>query len=125
MEWHPAGWSVCVPLLISPCTVKSRSSLLASAHPGDPRKRALKRLWCGGSSLGLLTFSICQRQTHCGNSPLPFVRLSKANYAVLVQNGFTLCCCHAAQSGIDASRNDIVLWVISWFSVGAVSSLQY
>ena len=80
---------MCVPLLISPCTVKSRSSLLASAHPGDPGKRALKRLWCGGSSLGLLTFSICQRQTHCGNSPLPFVRLSKANYAVLVQNGLS------------------------------------
>ena len=47
MEWHPAGWSVCLPLLISPCTIKSRSSLLALANPGGPGKRAVKRLWCG------------------------------------------------------------------------------
>jgi len=48
MEWCPAGWSVCLPLLIFPCTVKSRSSLLAPAHAGGPGKRAVKRLWCGG-----------------------------------------------------------------------------
>jgi len=31
-----------------PCTIKSRSSLLAPAHPVGPRKRAVKRLWwCG------------------------------------------------------------------------------
>jgi len=35
---------VCLPLLISPCTIKSRSSLLAPAHPGGPGKRAVKRL---------------------------------------------------------------------------------
>jgi len=33
MEWHPAEWSVCLSLLIFPCTIKSRSSLLASTHP--------------------------------------------------------------------------------------------
>jgi len=38
MEWHPAGWSVCLPLLIFPCTTKSRSSLLAPADPGGPGK---------------------------------------------------------------------------------------
>ena len=48
MEWHPAGWSVCLPLLIFPCTVKSRSSLLAPADPGGLGKRAVKRLWCDG-----------------------------------------------------------------------------
>jgi len=37
---------VCLPLLIFPCTIKSRSSLLAPAHPGGPGKRAVKRLWC-------------------------------------------------------------------------------
>jgi len=42
MEWRPAGWSVCLPLLITPCTIKSRSSLLAPAHPGGPGKRAVK-----------------------------------------------------------------------------------
>jgi len=38
MEWCPAGWSVCLPLLIFPCTIKSRSSDLAPAHPGGPEK---------------------------------------------------------------------------------------
>ena len=44
MEWRPAGWSVCLPLLIFPCTIKSRSSLMAPAYPGGPGKRAIKRL---------------------------------------------------------------------------------
>jgi len=39
MEWHPAGWSVCLPPLIFPCTIKSRSSLLAPAHPVVPEKQ--------------------------------------------------------------------------------------
>jgi len=38
---------VCLPLLIFPCTMKSRSSL-AAAHLSGPGKRAVKRLWCGG-----------------------------------------------------------------------------
>ena len=46
MEWRPAGWLVCLPLLIFPCTIKSRSSLMAPAHPGGPGKRAVKRLRC-------------------------------------------------------------------------------
>ena len=44
MEWRPAGWSVCLPLLIFPSTIKSRSSLLAPADVGGPGKRAVKRL---------------------------------------------------------------------------------
>jgi len=55
IEWCPAGWSVCLPLLIFPCTIKSRSSILAPAHPGGPGKRAVKQLrwmhrylWCIG-----------------------------------------------------------------------------
>ena len=50
MEWHPAIWSVCLPLFIFPCTIKSRGSLLAPAHPGGPGKRGVKRLWCGAIS---------------------------------------------------------------------------
>jgi len=38
---------VCLPLLVFPCTIKSRSSLLAPAHAGGPGKRAVKRLCCG------------------------------------------------------------------------------
>ena len=43
IEWCPAGWSVCLPLLIFTCTIKSRSSLLAPAHPDGPGKRSVKR----------------------------------------------------------------------------------
>jgi len=46
MEWRPAGWSVCLPLLISTCTIKSRSSLLALAHPGGPRNKGRKMVVC-------------------------------------------------------------------------------
>jgi len=42
MEWRPAGLSVSLPLLIFPCTIKSRSFLLAPANPGGPGKRAVK-----------------------------------------------------------------------------------
>jgi len=35
---------MCLPLLIFPCPIKSRNSLLASADPGDSGKRAIKRL---------------------------------------------------------------------------------
>jgi len=45
MAWRPAGWSVYLPVLIFPCTIKSRSSLLAPAHPGGPGKSAVKWLW--------------------------------------------------------------------------------
>jgi len=40
---------VGVSATIFPCTIKSRSSLLAPTHPGGAGKRAVKRLWwCGG-----------------------------------------------------------------------------
>ena len=48
-----SGWSGtqpdgrCLPLLIFPCTIKFRSSLLAPADLGGPGKRAIKWLWCG------------------------------------------------------------------------------
>jgi len=45
MEWRPAWWSVCLSLLIFPCTIKSRSSLLAPGSLGWSRKKAAKRLW--------------------------------------------------------------------------------
>jgi len=42
MEWRPARWSVCLPLLIFLCTIKSRSYLLAPAHQGGPGKKGRK-----------------------------------------------------------------------------------
>ena len=42
MEWCPSGLSLCLPLDILPSTIKSRISfLLAPAHPGASRKRAV------------------------------------------------------------------------------------
>jgi len=50
---------VSLPLLIFPCAIKSRSSLLASAHLGGPGKRAVKRLYvCVATILVLLAFAL-------------------------------------------------------------------
>jgi len=38
------GWMPFLPLLIFPCTMKFRNSLLASTHLGGPGKRAVKWL---------------------------------------------------------------------------------
>ena len=45
VKWRPSRWSVCLPLLIFPCTVGSRSSRLLLAHQGGPGKGAIKLLW--------------------------------------------------------------------------------
>ena len=42
MEWHPAGWSVCLPLLIFPCTIKARSFSSGTGSPGWSRKKGRK-----------------------------------------------------------------------------------
>jgi len=54
MEWRPAGWSVYLPLLIFPCSIKSRRSLLAPANPGGAGKRAING--CGGDGYYRLLF---------------------------------------------------------------------
>ena len=48
----PDGQCVCHSQ-ISPCTIKSRSSLLAPAHPGGPGKRAVNGLWWCELGLGV------------------------------------------------------------------------
>ena len=42
MEWRPSGWSVCVPLLIFPCTTKSRSFSSGTGSPGWSRNKGRK-----------------------------------------------------------------------------------
>jgi len=64
LEYRPAGSSMCLPLLIFPCTIKSRSSLLAPAHPGGSGKRVVKRLWCGGGGV-LVTFTFLMANLLC------------------------------------------------------------
>jgi len=39
MEWHLARWSVSLPLLIFPCTIKSRSFSSGTGSPGWSRKK--------------------------------------------------------------------------------------
>ena len=68
MELHPAGWLVCLPLLIFPCTIKYRSSLLAPAHLGGPGKRAVKWLWCGGALTLLVGTVVCHIHSADGNA---------------------------------------------------------
>jgi len=51
MEWRPAGGSLCLRLLIFPCTIKSRSSPLAADSHAWSWKKAVKWLWCGGCIL--------------------------------------------------------------------------
>jgi len=78
MEWRPAGWSVCLPLLIFPCTIKFRSSLLAPAYPGGPGKRAVKQLWWWRNILpltyvwlGLATVKLWDNQLNAIHSTAP------------------------------------------------------
>jgi len=42
MEWCQAGWSVCLPLLIFPCTIKSRSFSSGTSSPRWSRKKGRK-----------------------------------------------------------------------------------
>jgi len=64
MEWCSTGWSVCLlPLLMFPCTIKSRSSLLAPAHLGGLGKRAVKWLWWQRQKQNLLQFTACGNNT--------------------------------------------------------------
>jgi len=73
MEWCPAGWLVCLPLLIFPCTMKSRSSLLAPAHLGGPGKRAVKRLWCVAVVCDFLSAML-----HCSSRPYIAVQVLRS-----------------------------------------------
>jgi len=66
-EGHP----VCKKWMVEvgtgfPCTMKSRSSLLAPSHPGGPVKRAVKWLWWtggGGESHKNEALCMCQSVT--------------------------------------------------------------
>ena len=88
MELRPAGWSVCLPVLIFPCIIKSRR-FLASAHPGGPRKMAVKQLWCVVVALDEITLSqvnhhlctgILQETWHLLDYKIPGVHYRWGNY---------------------------------------------
>ena len=85
MEWRPAGWSVCLPLLIFPCTIKSRSSLLAPAHPDGSGKRAVKRL-CVCACMFVYGFA-------CAVNTNPLVISSTSYNGAYVRSLLTCECC--------------------------------
>ena len=64
----PSRMVSCLPLLILPYTIKSRSSLLALAHPGGPGKRAVKWLWCGVVVLKTYIMLMIRYVTLCPHS---------------------------------------------------------
>jgi len=51
---------MCLPLLISRCTVKSRSSLLAPADPGGRGKNAVNGCGGGGMDVPDIQFSLLE-----------------------------------------------------------------
>jgi len=61
MEWRPAWWSVCLPLLLCPCTIKSRSSLPAPTQPGGYGLRDVN-----GYGGGDVMFYVCTFQRDFG-----------------------------------------------------------
>jgi len=81
MEWCPPGLLICLPLVILPSTTKSRRSfLLAPAHPGGARKRAVKWLWYGGGGIPKVliqtpgqSWSNCGRRRQLKQKKLKFV----------------------------------------------------
>jgi len=46
MEWRPAGWSVCLPLLIFPCTIKSIKFSSGTGSPGWSQKKGRITVVC-------------------------------------------------------------------------------
>ena len=46
MEWHPARWLACLPLLIFPGTIKSRSFSSGTGSPGWSYKKGRKTVVC-------------------------------------------------------------------------------
>ena len=79
-----SGWSGtqpdgrCLPLLIFPCTIKSRSPLLAPAHPGGHRERAVKWLCAYVLSGRFEPKRAVQQLRACG--VLETIRISAAGY---------------------------------------------
>jgi len=71
---------VCLPLLIFPCTIKSRSSLLAPAHPGGPGKRAVKRLCVCVFELTRFSALVIMASRGLRNVMLPLTRWNHGEY---------------------------------------------
>ena len=111
MEWRSAGWLVCLPLLIFPCTIKSRSSLLVTAHPGGPGKRAVKRWWCSRLRSLSISFSkhakLSDHLSHRVESPKLAVNKTEVMAVWKAAVGFSWC--------ISFQKGNRVLGSTSWW----------
>jgi len=83
-------WLVSVSASVNlPLHKKSRSSLLAPAHPGGPGERAVKRLWCGGQAARMsinICICICRHMRVTGRQ----VRYKLAAMSLFCQNQVSL-----------------------------------
>ena len=76
---------MCLPLLIFPCTIKYRSSVLAPAHPGGPgktgRKTVVAVVWCGKSAATKFPKGLLSRSkivsTRSTPPPPPYTTVSR------------------------------------------------
>jgi len=109
MESYWAGWPVCLPLLSSLPSWKSRRFLLAPIHPGWSRKKGRKRVrlcvFVGHSAVGPdvsvdVEWSACWLRS-CTNRPSPFPRQMSYN---VTKPGFSF-------------YVYVVLWCMSAFAV--------
>jgi len=97
---------VSVSLLIFHCTIKSRSFLLAPAHPGGPGKTAIKRLWwCGGNSQPSQIGCLPYFHTWCGLS---------ANLGCRSET----CCMQLAENTGCKKSQKFTIWATSYNFVG-------
>ena len=94
MEWRPAGWPVCLPLLLFSCTIKSRSSLLAPAHLGGPGKRAIRR------------FCVCVCVCVYLNRTVFFFHVCHIVLNAELRRGQVFCCFSVVQISVKRCHND-------------------
>jgi len=110
MEWRPSGWSVCLPLLIFPCTIKSRSSLLAPAHPGGPGKKDRKTVvvwwwWCYKMDECLCILYCCLYDMFC-DSRWTILTCDIQRIMMLLSHSFLLRRLSFSMSGTIRNRQD-------------------
>ena len=68
---------------------ESRSSLLVLAHPGGPRKRAIKRLWCGVVVIPVMV--VCSTISSLSN-PQYVRNLAIMLLDIHIYHGINCCC---------------------------------
>jgi len=126
LEWRPSGWSVCLPLLIFPCTIKSRSSFLAPAHPEDPGKKGRKTVvvwlwtvswwWVVWMLLGLCVCVLLSSWTSCSAAARLSRGLSSIWWSLVVRTTATRRTLQRSSVCLKYSRHTTLLSSVSFYS---------